>query len=481
MGPLLALVGVVVFIVGAIAVVYPLKRLHIQTRRHGGYVVFGGVIVIMIGAVVTPQIDRGPTEAVTTEQQAAIAEQLRVHQDFHLAPTVIKAPYARELTYCQGVLFIGTRIEGRGSTVWGVHLAGNETDAMPITSEDTKFMMPAAVSCLSSGTLLVVTRDQVLVFRDAASHFKNGNRQQVPTVIDAGFPTPINEFFLRWKRAEVDPAEQYLYTSVPPRDDLAGNPIEEFTFLKKKLPEDYGDPDRLFSRILRTRLDRLLTLGEVAWETVARGVRDAGGLTFDSSGNLWFTHNALTFEKRLRSSERPLDSVAFISGKVLSERVSEQNTPFFGFPMCALEINSKRAKDNKFVKFFGKIRVGDIFEDYDCSLARPVMPEFTLPVSSVALGIQYWKQQLLIAERGGQDGRNGFRISRYVLGSGEPEAHAVVSGFAPRMGEGAEGAGGRPADVAWVQDLSAFYFSDSAGGRIFRLNIGPGFDAMVRR
>lgn len=80
MGPLLAVVGFLGFLVGSVAVIYPLKRIGIHTRKHGGYVILGSFIVMMTGAILTPSVEPGQPgaveqAAVTDEQRTAIAEQ----------------------------------------------------------------------------------------------------------------------------------------------------------------------------------------------------------------------------------------------------------------------------------------------------------------------------------------------------------------------------------------------------------------------
>lgn len=164
-------------------------------------------------------------------------------------------------------------------------------------------------------------------------------------------------------------------------------------------------------------------------EVVAQGVRNTVGFDWDpSTRNLWFTDNG----RDMMGEDVPADEVNQIT----------KPQEHFGFPFC----HGKNLQDPQFRK--------------DCSGFTP--PRVELPAHVAALGMRFWKNEIVLAEHGSwnRSKPQGYRVSKVTFGpEGRIDYQPWIEGWLQPDGS----RWGRPVDVEVYFDGSLLISDDEAG------------------
>jgi glucose/arabinose dehydrogenase len=171
-------------------------------------------------------------------------------------------------------------------------------------------------------------------------------------------------------------------------------------------------------------------------ETVAKGVRNTVGFDFHPrTKNLWFTDNG----RDELGNDTPPDELNEVTTK----------GEHFGYPYC-----HGRGIVDPSIGFDSAIR--------SCAQTTPAKVELGPHVA--ALGMRFYKDQIVIAEHGSwnRSRKSGYRVMWVTLpGTGAPQYKPLVTGW---LNESTQKAWGRPVDVELTRDGGLLISDDGISG-----------------
>jgi glucose/arabinose dehydrogenase len=260
---------------------------------------------------------------------------------------------------------------------------------------------------LKGNDLYVAEIDQILQFRGAVSSARNSQlKKDGARVLPQKFPTDVHH---GWKfiRFAPPPNDKWLYVPVGAPCNICKPP-----------------------RPIYSAIHRIDVTGD-AVEVVARGVRNTVGFDFDpKTKNLWFTDNG----RDNLGDNTPPDELNEVT------KFGEH----FGYPYC----HGKGIVDPE-IGFDSTIR----------SCGQTIAPKAELGAHVAALGMRFYKNQIVIAEHGSWNRarKNGYRVSSVTFSNGTPTYKSLVSGW---LDENTQKVWGRPVDVEPAKDGSLFISDD---------------------
>jgi glucose/arabinose dehydrogenase len=185
-------------------------------------------------------------------------------------------------------------------------------------------------------------------------------------------------------------------------------------------PCNVCDPGAEYARLYR------IDVNSDKKEVVAQGIRNTVGFDWNSKKELWFTDNG----RDTLGEDVPPDEINKVS------RMSEH----FGFPFC-----------------FGK----DVQDpDFKKPCSGFTAPQVNLPAHVAALGMRFWKDQIVFAEHGSWNRTvpQGYRVSLIHFENGKPRYEPWIEGW-----HQGNSRWGRPVDVEVYFDNSLLISDDEAG------------------
>ena len=348
----------------------------------------------------------GPSAGAETDLPL---NQIRLPPGFEIAVYTEDVPNARGMTWGEGVLFVGTRREGK---VYAVIDENNDGKADAVKTIADNLDMPVGVA-YRKGDLYTSSINRIVKLPDIVPRLDNPPE---PETVNDTFPSEVGH---GWKFIAFGPDDK-LYVPVGAPCNICLSKDERYASIMRMNPDGTG------------------------LELFAGGVRNTVGFAWHPvTGDLWFTDNGRDW----LDDNSPPDEL----------NRAEKPGLHFGYPFC----HGKNIKDPE----FGHLR--------ECADLTPAAQELGPHVAALGMrfytGGQFpgqYRNQIFIAEHGSwnRSTKIGYRVMVVRLKDGKPVSYEP---FAEGWLQG-ENRWGRPVDVEIAPDGSLLV-SDDLRGVIYRI------------